>query len=228
MIYPVFHPIMDLQDRRVAWRESLARIQGDENPLAHGALLGSAERNGVIQHIDLAMLSQVIGLTPRLDAPASVNLSSQTIEYGASAIVEALEQGEAARKKLIFEITEVTPIRDIPNLLRFRDRLRDFDVLLAVDDFGSGIWTDQLVTRIEPDIVKVSWKCGAVDAALEIASEINADVVVEYVDSERVLDAVRAKGIRFAQGYLFGKPCALPAHEPFPPIPFPQELPCVV
>ena len=226
MIYPVFQPIVDIQLPRVAWRESLARVRDGNHE--HGAMLAIAEHFGIIQHIDLAMLSQVIGLLPWLDTPTSVNLSSQTVEYGSNVILEVLQERASVREKLIFEITEVSPILNIGRLLNFRRCLRDLNVSLAIDDYGTGIWTDQLVALLEPDIVKVSWASGAVDAALDIARQFSAEVVVEFVDTAMVLSAVRSKGVRFVQGYLFGKPSAFSADLVLPPFVLDQEILCEV
>lgn len=209
MIYPVFHPIVDIQEGRVAWYEALARIQGDPTRTHHGPLLSVAEQYGFIQHVDLSMLSQVIEHVSEFDVPVAINLSAQTVEGAYCSVIQSLEAKPVARGRLIVEITETTPIRDEGRLLAFKARLRDSRIRLAIDDFGSGNWTDRLVTLLQPDIVKVSWRSGAVDAAIVLARLNGADLVVEYVDSPLILASLRDMGVRYAQGYLFGKPATI-------------------
>lgn len=226
MIFPVFQPVVDIEEKHVVWRESLARVPNGAS-VGHQLLLAIAEKNRFIQHIDLAMLSQVFALLHRLDMPTSVNLSYQTVEYGGRQIIEALQDNAFARARLLFEITEVSPIESLDCLMRFRAQLRKLNVALAVDDFGSGFWTEELVTTLEPDIVKVVWMSGAVDRAQIVANSIGAAIVVENVDSLDVLDFLRRKGIRYFQGYLFGKPIAFPVGDCFPSVEyFGQEIPC--
>ena len=103
MIFPVFQPVVDIKGKRVVWHESLARVSGEEST-GHLPLLAIAERNRFIQHIDLAMLSQVFALLDRVTTLVSVNLSYQTVEYGGDLIIEALQANALARSKLLFEI----------------------------------------------------------------------------------------------------------------------------
>ena len=41
---------------------------------------------------------------------------------------------------------------------------------------------------------------------MALAEDIGCDVILEGVEDPRVVDAARAIGIRYVQGFLFGRP----------------------
>jgi predicted signal transduction protein with EAL and GGDEF domain len=121
-------------------------------------------------------------------------------------------------ERLAFEITETVVMTDF-------ERARDSLVVLAgmgcriaLDDFGSGyssfayihrfplhrIKTDRcFVTRLaEDDAIGHT----ILRAIADLSANIGVECLAEGVETQEELRTVRSAGIRYVQGYLFGKP----------------------
>ncbi len=91
---------------------------------------------------------------------------------------------------------------------------------MSLDDFGSGLSSFAYLKQFPVDFLKIDGSFirqladNAVDR--EIVSSINdighrlgVRTVAEWVEDERTLDALRAIGVDYAQGYVIGRPVAL-------------------
>jgi EAL domain-containing protein (putative c-di-GMP-specific phosphodiesterase class I) len=215
-IVPVYQPVLDLSSSRFAWFYALARFDGDDTQRAHIPFLQIAEDVGVIHEVDFAVLRRVIRLFHPAELPISVNLSVLTIDQHTNELIDILDVDSGAASALILEITETVPIRDIETIREFCEMARLLGCKIAVDDYGAGYFTAELVKRIAPDVIKLSQslvnKVVATDdlsLLLEIngvASAIGAEVVAEGIDTLEKLKLLGSLGSRYAQGYLIARP----------------------
>jgi len=101
-------------------------------------------------------------------------------------------------------------------------RLKDLGVGVVLDDFGTGFSSLGYLRRFPFDLLKIdrsfvdqigsdSANAAIVTAVSGIAEALGLGVVAEGVETDAQLDAVKALGCHFAQGYLFARP--LPAAE---------------
>jgi EAL domain-containing protein (putative c-di-GMP-specific phosphodiesterase class I) len=87
----------------------------------------------------------------------------------------------------------------------------------AIDDFGAGHAGLGLLARFQPDTVKLDMelvrgldeslaKRIIVGGIVGMCSKMEIRLVAEGVETQGELDALRALGVRYAQGYLFARP----------------------
>ena len=87
----------------------------------------------------------------------------------------------------------------------------------AFDDVGIAYSHMLHLERVRPAFMKISQEFGAdfhrndfkakiVRNVMALAEDIGCDVILEGVEDPRVVDAARAIGIRYVQGFLFGRP----------------------
>ena len=88
---------------------------------------------------------------------------------------------------------------------------------MALDDFGTGFSNLSHLSALAFDTVKIdqaflrnvesSGKDAAMlEAIVGLVRATGADALAEGVETEQQLDSLRRLGVRYAQGYLIGKP----------------------
>jgi EAL domain-containing protein (putative c-di-GMP-specific phosphodiesterase class I) len=115
------------------------------------------------------------------------------------------------------EISEQQIIGDPSYLLEPVRQLRNAGVLIAVDDVGFGNSCLESLILLEPDIIKIDKRCiiGAsgnrartesLRRYVNLAHTLHSEVVAEGVETRRELAVLRDLKVRYAQGFLWGKP----------------------
>lgn len=222
VLEPAYQPIFDLHHNSVSHFEALARIRHDDSERGHGPLIQLAEKHKFIHQVDLAMFELVLQATASHNQVVAVNLSPFTVDHAIHELVALLEEYHKLADRLILEITESLPVRDIKRLQHFIGVAHDYGARVAFDDYGNGkgCFTETLVRELRPDFLKLD---GAVlkralffgdTRELELASDMarafGGELIAEFVDSPEKIDYLRAVGVRFAQGAAYGMPCRRP------------------
>ena len=103
--------------------------------------------------------------------------------------------------------------------------LRDLGYRIAVDDLGRAMPGSTRFAALEPDIVKLDMslvrnsdsepvKRKLIGSMAALCRDLGMLVVAEGIETEAERDVVVDLGCDFLQGYLIGRPGALPALEP--------------
>jgi EAL domain-containing protein (putative c-di-GMP-specific phosphodiesterase class I) len=127
-----------------------------------------------------------------------------------------------AAGKVIVELTEHNAIDDYPSLIDSLQTLRRRGIRISIDDTGSGYSSLAHILKLAPDFIKLDRDLvsgidvdpvrRALAAALvAFAAETGAQIVAEGVETEEELAVLRQLGLRYAQGYYFGRPASLEA-----------------
>lgn len=107
--------------------------------------------------------------------------------------------------------------------LRMRDRLKDFraeGIEIALDDVGAGNSILETLLHLEPDVIKIDKTCiqdtsrdpdkrAFLGRLMKVAQALDGEVIAEGIESREDLVVVNDMGIRFGQGFLWGRPAAL-------------------
>jgi diguanylate cyclase (GGDEF)-like protein len=115
------------------------------------------------------------------------------------------------------EISEQQIIGDPSYLLKTVQKLQGAGILIAIDDVGFGRSCLESLIILEPDIVKIDrkWVDGSSqDPARERSlirlvkaiRGLGAEAVAEGIEKEEDLELLKSLGVKYGQGYLFGKP----------------------
>jgi diguanylate cyclase (GGDEF)-like protein/PAS domain S-box-containing protein len=220
-----YQPIVDLKSHRIISAEALARwdhpIRGCIPP---SEFIGTAERSGLMEE-----LGRVVLQTACHDAASwpsliqvNVNLSPLQLRSGRfpQILAETLEESGLPPERLAIEITENVLIEQDDSTRRQLDSIRELGVKLILDDFGTGYSSLTYLHEVEVDGIKI-------DAAFtrklperrvaviyrmiaRLAMDLNIYVVAEGVEEPSQIEWLNQNGIRFAQGYLLGRPSPSP------------------
>jgi diguanylate cyclase (GGDEF)-like protein/PAS domain S-box-containing protein len=212
-------PILELSSGEVTQGELLLRMRGDDGLIPPNAFLGDAERLGLIHAIDRWVVSQAIELlAERSDICLEVNLSGHSTgdEQLLRRIRGELEQSGVAPERLILEITETAAIASIDQARRFAEALRDLGCRFALDDFGAGFGSFYYLKHIPVDFLKIDGDfvrsprspadALVVESIVHMAQGLGKKTIAEFVEDEATLEALRAQGVDYAQGFHIGRP----------------------
>jgi len=221
-------PIVDIQNRQPGSYEVLLRMRDDDGgTIMPAGFMPSAERFGLVLEIDRWVVGHAIEwLAPRLAADGahlSINLSAMSIgdEELLRLVTETLARTEVPASRICFEITETVAVADLAAAARFLERLRALGCKTALDDFGVGYCSFAYLKDLPVDYVKIdgsfvrdigrdALQMAMVKSMNEIAHAMGKRTVAEFVETERVLDMLRAIGVDYVQGFLTGRPEIVP------------------
>ncbi|MGE5540404.1 MAG: EAL domain-containing protein [Gemmatimonas sp.] len=221
----VFQPVVDLATRHTQHFEVLARFDGFGPPQdGPYQVITFAERTGLICDFDLAMCRKVLRwLESECAAGANhhvaVNISGRSI--GSAAFVEdlhrTLREYPALRGNVLFEITESARIQNLEAVAQVVRGLRAAGHKVCLDDFGAGASAFHYLRALEVDVVKIdgiyvrdALKTGKGQSFLKamagLCNDLGIATVAEMVENTSALQFLRASGVSYGQGFLFGRP----------------------
>jgi len=223
-LYPVFQPIVQLDNGVVYAHEAL--IRGPEGSALHrpDALLRAAADEGLGYEFETACLQAALRAWSQTPTPGRLFLN-----VSAHVLVQLLEKHSVASlhariaelglqpRMLVLEITEHDRIDDMQRLAEVVARVRSAGIALALDDFGDGRSSLRLWSQLKPETVKIDKyftsalsvdgdKLKTIAALQQIARIFGTQLIAEGVENAADLRVLRDMGIGFGQGYFLGYP----------------------
>ncbi len=222
-----FQPIVDVVNRRVWGYEALVRGVNGEPASSVLNQLTDETRYQFDQASRVMAIETASALFQGEDLRLSINFMPNAVYEPKACIQKSLAAARKAgfpHKNLIFEFTENERISDTAHMQKIVDIYRKLGIWTALDDFGAGYAGLGLLSRLQPDLIKIDMellrdihlnhaKQIIVAGIVGIARALDIAVLGEGVESEQELTVLRATGISLFQGYYFAKPelMALPA-----------------
>lgn len=216
-IYAVKHAIFHLADRSIVGYEFLSRakIESLEMP---DVFFRVALENNILARVDHQCFKTCVAATEKISADIRCHLNlfpSTLIDLSSKNVLESIPNQRWNR--YCIELSEQQIIGDPSHLIQFVKILKQAGVLIAIDDVGFGYSCLESLILLEPDVIKIDKKCVhsiAEDPArvrslrrlLNVVSTLDAEVIAEGIETERELELVQDLGVRYGQGFLFGKP----------------------
>ena len=168
------------------------------------------------------MMSQWIerGINP---VPISVNISRGSLESDTLIyVIEQLKNKYNVPADLIhFEITESAYSGEQDKLIERIEKIRELGFKIAMDDFGSGYSSLNILKDLTIDILKLDMGFMrrskntdkgqiVIESVVGLAKKLNFIIVAEGVETQEQADFLRETGCDIIQGYLYSKPVAEP------------------
>lgn len=219
-----FQPIAPAADpARPFAHEALLRAVADDGALiSAGALLDGGRDAGLLFQLDLAARRSAIG-----QAAARGIAGKLFINFNPTAIydpvfclrstVAASDAAGIARDRIVFEVTESDRPHDLGHLQRILRFYRDAGFGVALDDFGAGFSSLNLLHQLRPDYLKLDmdllrgvhtdpYKAAIAAKILEVARDLGLRTIAEGIEEPGELAWARDHGADYVQGYLIGRP----------------------
>jgi EAL domain-containing protein (putative c-di-GMP-specific phosphodiesterase class I) len=221
-----YQPIVRLADRRIAGFEALLRWRHPQaGAIEPQIFVAHAEESGLILPLgrfvlqtalhDLGQWQRLFPLRPPLFV--SVNIAWRQIADPAfvEEFAGVLKSAQIAPRSLKLEITESAVMREAPRAEIGLRRLKELDIGLAVDDFGTGHSSLSHLRRFPFEAIKIdkSFIADAHDKSgmailrsiVSLAHELKLAVVAEGLESDSEVALLREMACEYGQGYVFGQ-----------------------
>jgi diguanylate cyclase (GGDEF)-like protein len=233
-----YQPLVDLQQGHVVGYEALARVRAEDGSVVPaGRFIEAAHRLRLEHRIDAAVITQALArcarsnAQPQPQAPLRYLLNCSADFLGRKeCVAQLLAQARALcqgcpqamqSKPVIIEITERQILRDRAQTLALLRPLLDYGFELAIDDFGSGyssfLYLLDLPVRylkIEMELVQRAQRDERaqlmIHAIRSMAHQLGIRTIAEGIETEAQAVLMRAIGIDWGQGFLWGKPDLAP------------------
>lgn len=225
-----YQPKVNIATGQVCGVEVLARwhhpVRGTISPLEFIAL---AEEGRLIDQLTRQVLTQALDQCRhwRQDGwhvPIAVNLSAHCLADPdlVDIVAALLRERTIPPSMLTLEITESAVISDMAQAIDLLSGFRQLGVRLSINDFCKGYSSMAYLQQLPVHELKID-RCfmsrldtgsknrAIVRAVLELAHDLNLDVVAEGIEDQETRNELSALGCHIGQGYLFSK--ALPAAE---------------
>jgi EAL domain-containing protein (putative c-di-GMP-specific phosphodiesterase class I) len=221
----VVQPQVDLLTGAYIGAEALARwrhpVLGDIPPSVFVPLTNEAGLNLMLFHF---VEAKVVALLRRLKQrgialPISVNASADTLCTPglAQRLERRLQRAGVPNELLKIELTEDVPVRDMLPLSTALGGLRMRGFSIAVDDYGCGASTLDLLTRMPFSELKIDGRfvrgmsrepgcTAAVTGAISVAREMGLAFIAEGIETQEQVQALLAEGCRIGQGFALARP----------------------
>jgi EAL domain-containing protein (putative c-di-GMP-specific phosphodiesterase class I) len=217
-----YQPQVDRDGVRIIGAETLIRwAHPTRGPVSPALFIPIAEEHGLIGRVTTWVLDRLLTEARDIDLPIAFNASA--IEFAVPGFVERL-QGQIERhgsdpRRLEVEITETAILQNEAQVRENMNRLREYGLRIALDDFGAGYSSLGHLRRYPFDKLKIDREfitdCSRdvesatiVHAVVSIGRALGMKVIAEGVETETQRKFLKVAGVHAMQGYLFGKPVA--------------------
>ena len=223
----LFQPIIELASGKICKAEALVRWQHPTRGLLHPAdFIGIAENTGMIVSIGDWVFHQAACEVQRLqqaglsDFQVCVNKSAWQFRDESCNYKQWLDHLDSLgldARSIVIEVTE--------NLLldtntSVTERLEEFQrtrMQLSLDDFGTGYASVAFLKRFNVDYIKIDPTfvrnlsegtdgINLCEAIIAMAHKVGIKVIAEGIETPQQLQALKAAGCDFGQGFLFSRP----------------------
>lgn len=220
-------PIFDLQlsnnetnSYQIHSYEILVRMLDEQNKMHYpGEFLGVAKQAGLYLSITRAVINRAFELINRFNYRFSINLSSSDMSNTSvrELMLKKLDECEHPQNVTI-EVLETEEIEgSFEEVYGFLKQVRERGCRVAIDDFGSGYANLAMLLELNVDYIKLDGSIvrrlpydedavNLISALANFANNEGYTMVAEFVSDQAILDVVKHLGVRYAQGYLLGRP----------------------
>ena len=187
------------------------------------------ERNGYINRLDFYVYQQVFEfLEERIKAgkpnvPISVNMSRFHLgdEGFVKKFCDLFDQYEIPPELIEVEIIERSVGVGDERLVEVTKQLHEKKFRVAIDDFGSGESSLNIISEIPADVLKLDQKFMRVDQngklpskdefkivakIVEMAKSLGKETICEGVETEQQIAFLRSVDVNYVQGYYYSRP----------------------
>ena len=231
----VFQPIFNLATRKPLGFEVLGRVPLDlvagGLPSSPADLLELAHREGWLLRLEHAWrrsaIATIADWTVDRDTLFFLNVDPRILDdpaFRPGTTHALLTARGLPAHRFVFELTETGAMSDLAKVRALLAHYQRQGFHIALDDVGSGFASLQALVHLRPGIVKLDqeivrglsvdpFRRALVEGISCFCRKSRRALIAEGIETPGDLQVLSALGVAFGQGFLLGKPTALPRLE---------------
>ena len=225
-----YQPIVDIQSGRTHAYEALLRMETLElGNIGPDEFIPVAEETGLIGDIGDWVIRKACTDAARWpkEVCVAVNVSPLQLQSHRilSVVTSALADSGLQPSRLELELTENALVENVEQTTRILGDLKILGVRLALDDFGTGYSSLSHLHQFPFDKIKIDRSfvqsfgerkesAAIVNAVAHLARDLGITMTAEGVETAEHMNAMRDVGCDHVQGFLLGRPDAVPGRNP--------------
>lgn len=221
-IIPVFQGIVN-KNQQIVKYESLIRLvqydkTGQRKLISPFFFLEASKKTKQYDKLTRIMISKTFAFMDAHTVDFSINLSFEDIAN--PSLVDFLEAEITHYNighRLILEILESEMVSDYEAIIAVKNRLKKYNIRIAIDDFGSGFSNFEHILKLDPNYLKIDSSLiktidksarlrTLVKAIIGFSKELNIKVIAEFVCSKEIFHILEELDVDEYQGYYFSVP----------------------
>lgn len=219
-----FQPIVSLQGHEGEFYEVLLRMQGTTGEILPGQFLPIAERFGLLAQIDRWVINHVLAVLQQRQKQGRlttffVKLTPQAIDDGSLLpwLAQQLKNARVPGDRLVFEMPESMVVTHLKQAKFFQKGLEQLKCGFALEKFGSGLNSFQLLKHVGANYVKLDRTYmsdlaknaehqAKIKDMCEQARAMARMTVAEFVEDAASMSILFSCGVNFVQGNFLAEP----------------------
>lgn len=228
LVSAVYQPVIELESGGVVGYEALARGPEGGELERPDKLLSAARRAGLLAQVDwecrLAAVSGALDAGLDRSTTLFVNVEPESVHRSPAGDGRAPDLWRRAEESLTVAVElPANALRSRPReLVRAADACRDRGWTVVLDDVGADRESLALLPLVAPDAIKLDLRAArlagsAAPALADVATAVWAEqertgaaLAAVGIETEEQLEQARGVGATLGQGWLWGRPGALP------------------
>ncbi|MBQ9122353.1 MAG: EAL domain-containing protein [Lachnospiraceae bacterium] len=222
-------PKVSLETGKVIGGEALVRwISKDGTMVYPNQFIPVFEKNGFITKVDFCVYEQILKylkdalILGEEVVPISINFSRKHLETPdfIENMRRYMKDYAVPAKFIEAEITESVFVMELDELKERIDEVHNMGISVAIDDFGSGYSSLNVLAQIPADVIKLDKKFFDFDTGkarqkqfikylIRMMKHMGVMTVMEGVETEEQVSFMKKCGCDAVQGYYYAKPMPL-------------------
>lgn len=214
-VHVAFQSIVDIETDQVIGYEALSR--DPQGKLSVQELFNRYDAIGRLDELKALCFHSQLRQAQSVDMPRGELFLN--VDFNMLRQIEPPPKPEGI--DVILEISESEVLRDIQRHILLTEQWRTKGYQFAIDDFGAGFVSLPFIFQLVPDYIKMDqstilqavssqqFRRFLKELMIALGNYVKIGVIAEGIETEEELQVVKEVGIRFAQGFLFGKPIVL-------------------
>lgn len=228
-----YQPKYGVGTETIKGAEALVRwMKPNGEIISPGHFIELFEKTGFIRKLDFQIFEETCKMLGEALAagspvvPVSVNFSRVHMydQHFPKKVHDIAEKYNVDPKFLEIELTESAFFMKAEDIILVVDRLHEYGFSVAIDDFGSGFSSLNMLKDISVDVLKIDMKFlegfehggkvgTVVTSVIRMAKWLGIPVVAEGVETKEQVDFLRTLGCDMIQGYYYSKPLSQREYE---------------
>lgn len=217
LVEAYFQKIVSCISEKTIKYEALMRLK-DKNGkiLFPGSFIQKSKTYRLYPKLMSILIIKVINIIKEHKLNISINLDySDLINPNIKTLLlNSLKENDIG-KYLTIEILESEKIKEYELINSFIKELKEYEVKIAIDDFGSGFSNYENILNLDIDYIKIDGSLikkihieiyrNLIKSIVQFCKIHNIKVIAEFVSDIKIFRNVKSLEIDYAQGYYFNK-----------------------